>query len=214
MGVNMVASAIIDDKVVCEAAKAEVIRRYFRAECDYKKGQGSLDTVERTQFLLAELDLSPNALEVVKSSKEVSKASGFPCIALELPDGTIVTGKTKSFISASGAVILNALRTLAGMGDDFDVIKDSVLKPIVNLRTKYLSSKSSVLTIDDVLVALAISSSDNEKAKKAIACLEELAGCEAHSTYMIPNAEETTLKKLKINITCEPVFLNNNLFND
>jgi len=214
MGVNMVAKAIVNDELCCEASKKEIVRRYFRAECEYKKGQGSYDTVERTQFLLAELDLTPNYLEVVKVSKDVSKTSGFPCIALELPDGQIVTGKTKNVISASGAVILNALRTMAKMGDDFDVIKDEVLMPIVGLRTKYLGSKSSVLTLDDVLVALAISSSTNLKAKKAIEGLEKLEGCEAHCTYMLSQAEEQTLKKLKINITCEPHFLNNNLFND
>lgn len=214
MGVNMVASAITDDAVCCEASKKEVVRRYFRAQCDYKKGQGSFDTVERLQYLMAELDLSPNYLDVVKVSKDVSKESGFPCIALELPTGEIVTGKTKNVISASGAVVLNALRTLADMGDDFDVITDNILMPIVQLRTHYLNSKSSVLTLDDVLVALAISSSENPKAKRAITQLDKLAGCEAHCTYMLSGAEESTLKKLKINITCEPQFLNNKLFND
>lgn len=214
MGVNMVASAITDDELVKEAAKKEIVRRYFRAECDYKKGQGSLDTVERLQYLMSELDLNANYLEVVTASKKASKASGYPCIALELPNGKIVTGKTKNIVSASGAVILNALRTLARQGDDFDVISDDILLPIVKLRTEYLNSKSSVLTLDDVLVALSISSATNEKAKKAISKLSSLEGCEAHCTYMLSHAEESTLKKLGINITCEPQFLNNNLFTD
>ncbi len=214
MGVNMVASAITDDELVKEAAKKEIVRRYFRAECDYKKGQGSLDTVERLQYLMSELDLNANYLEVVTASKKASKASGYPCIALELPNGKIVTGKTKNIVSASGAVILNALRTLARQGDDFDVISDDILLPIVKLRTEYLNSKSSVLTLDDILVALSISSATNEKAKKAISKLSSLEGCEAHCTYMLSHAEESTLKKLGINITCEPQFLNNNLFTD
>lgn len=214
MGVNMVASAITDDELVKEAAKKEIVRRYFRAECDYKKGHGSLDTVERLQYLMSELDLNANYLEVVTASKKASKASGYPCIALELPNGKIVTGKTKNIVSASGAVILNALRTLARQGDDFDVISDDILLPIVKLRTEYLNSKSSVLTLDDVLVALSISSATNEKAKKAISKLSNLEGCEAHCTYMLSHAEESTLKKLGINITCEPQFLNNNLFTD
>lgn len=212
MGVNMVASAITNDSLVQEAAKKEVLRRYFRAQCDYKRGQGSLDTIERIEYLMAELDIMPDTMPVVKVSKQTSKNSGYPCIALELPTGEIVTGKTKNVISASGAVILNALRTLAGLGDDFGVITDSILMPIINLRTNYLHAKSSVLTLDDVLVALAISSSSNPKAKRCLEKLDSLKCCEAHCTYMLSSSEEQTLRKLHINITCEPQFLNNNLF--
>lgn len=212
MGVNMVASAITNDALVQEAAKKEVLRRYFRAQCDYKRGQGSLDTIERIEYLMAELGIMPDTMPVVKVSKQTSKNSGFPCVALELPTGEIVTGKTKNVISASGAVILNALRTLAGLGDDFDVITDNILMPIINLRTNYLHAKSSVLTLDDVLVALAISSSSNPKAKRCLEELEKLKCCEAHCTYMLSSSEEQTLRKLHINVTCEPQFLNNNLF--
>lgn len=212
MGVNMVASAIIDDKIVQEASKKEIVRRFLHAECDYKKGQVSFDTVERTQYLMAELDLDIDYLKVTKVAKKTAKESGYPCVALELPNGEIVTGKTKTVISASGAVLLNALRTLANLGDDFDVISDDVLFPIMNLRREYLHTKCSVLTADDVLVALAICSANNQKAKKALSCLPRLAGCEAHCTYMLSPAEEMTLKKLGINITCQPQYLNNHLF--
>lgn len=212
MGVNMVAKAIVNDEVVQEAAKKEIVRRYYRGQCDYKKGRANMDTVERLEYLMAELDLPADYFEVTKVSKQISKTTGYPCVALELPNKRIVTGKTKKVISASGAVVLNALRTLAGMGDDFDVITDNILMPIINLRTNYLNSKESVLTLDDVLVALAISSSTNPKAEKIIKLLPELSGCEAHSTYMLSSAEEMTLKKLGINITCQPQFLNNHLF--
>ena len=212
MGVNMVASAITDKAVVEESAKKEIIRRYIKAECDYKKGQASFDTVERTKYLMAELGLNTNYLKVVGASKEISKTSGYPCVALELSNGEIVSGKNKKIVSASGAVVLNALRSLSGLGDDFDIITDDILMPIVKLRTDYLHSKSGVLTLDDILIALAISSHSNKKAKKAIEKLPELKGCEAHCTYILPSAEEQSLKKLGINITCEPVFLNNHLY--
>lgn len=212
MGVNMVASAITDDEIVQEAAKKEIIRRYFKSECEYKKGQGSLDTIERIQYLMAELNLNTDYLPEVSVANKASKESGYPCIALSLPDGQIVVGKNKPTISACGAVVLNALRTLAGLDDDFDVISDEVLMPIVKLRTKYQDSKSSILTLDDILIALAISSSTNEKAKKTIAQLDNLIGCEAHSTYILSSSEESALKKLKINITCEPKFADNRLF--
>ena len=212
MGVNMVASAIIDEKVVEEAAKKEIVRRYLKAECDYKRGLATFDTVERTKYLMAELDLTPNYLKVVQESKKISKASGYPCMAIELANGEIIYGKNKKIISASGAVVLNALRTLAGMGDDFDIISDDILLPITKMRSDYLHYNSSLLTLDDVLIALAISSNSNEKAKKAIKKLSLLEGCEAHCTYILSQAEEQTLKRLGINITCEPVFLNNKLF--
>ena len=212
MGVNMVASAIINEKIVIDAAKKEVVRRYFRTECDYKRGQANFDTVERTRYLMAELDINPDFLNVVTQSKNISKTSNYPCVALELPNGEIVYGKNKKIISASGAVILNALRNLAGLGDDFDIISDDILLPIVKLKTEYLHSKSSVLNVNDVLTALAISANSNEKAKKTLNSIFKLANCEAHATYILSPAEEQALRRIGINITCEPVFLNNNLF--
>ena len=212
MGVNMVASAIINDDIVQDAAKKEIVRRYLRAQCDYKKGQTPYDTVSRTQYLMSELDINSSYLKVVPLAKQTAKQSGYPAIALELPNGEFVTGKTKKVISASGAVILNALRTLADLGDDFDVIPDEILMPIMELRKKYLHTNCSVLTIDDVLMALAISSSTNKKAKKALDQLPKLKGMEAHCTYILRSAEEQTLKKLQINITCQPEFISNNLF--
>ena len=161
---------------------------------------------------MAELDLNPDFLKVVSASKQMSKDSGYPCVALQLANGEIVYGKNKKIISASGAVVLNALRSVAGMGDDFDIISDDILMPIVKLRTDILHYKNGVLTLDDVLVALAISSYSNEKAKRALDKLADLLGCEAHSTYILSPQEEQSLKNLGINITCEPVFLNNNLY--
>lgn len=212
MGINMVASAIVDDQYVQECAKKEIVRRYYRGKCDYKKGATGLDTVERLEHLMTELELSPNYMDVIKVAKQTSKNTGLPCEALQLANGQIVTGKNKKIVSASGAVVLNALRSLAKMGDDFDVLSDDVLMPIVNLRTKYMGMKQSVLNIDDILIALAISSSTNKKAEKILKKLPLLRGCDAHCTYILPSAEELTLKKLGVNITCEPQFLTKNLF--
>lgn len=214
MGVNMIASAITDDKLAKISAKKEIIRRYYRAECDYKRGQANYETLERNKALLVEADAKTNLFKVIETAKNVSKNSNLPCIALQLPNGKIVTGKTKNIVSASGAVILNALRTLAGLGDDFDVITDDILLPIVEYRTKILKSHSSVLTLDDVLVALSICTGKNEKAKKAMMQLENLKNCDAHCTYILSSTEEQTLKKIGINVTCEPIFLTSKLFED
>ena len=156
--------------------------------------------------------MTDDAIRSIDVARQTAKDYGYPTVALELPNGTIVTGKSKKIITASGAVILNALRTLAGLGDDFDIITDDILLPIVSYRTNILKSHCTLLTVDDILVALSICSAKNEKAKKALAKLTELKNCDAHSTYILPSSEENTLKKLGINVTCDPVFASNNLF--
>ena len=190
------------------------MRRYYRAECDYKKGQITFDNLERNKSLVSEVNITDDLLKVIGVSRETAKATNYPTVALELPDGEIVTGKSKKIISASGAVILNALRTLANLGDDFDVITDDILLPIVEYRNKILKTHNTLLTIDDVLVALSICSAKNPKAKLTIDQLPKLKDCEAHCTYILPSNEEYTLKKLGINITCDPVYLNSNLFEE
>lgn len=214
MGVNMIADAIIDDKLAQISAKKEILRRYYRAECDFKRGLATFDTLERNKSLVSEVNITDDLLKVISVSRDTAKDSGYPTVALELNDGEIVTGKSKKIITASGAVVLNALRTLADLGDDFDVITDDILLPIVEYRTNILKSHSTLLTIDDILVALSICSAKNPKAKKAIDELPNLKNCEAHCTYILPSSEENTLKKLGINITCDPVFLSTNLFDD
>ena len=212
MGVNMLKDAITDDKLAQLSAKKEILRRYYRAECDYKIGQITFDNLERNKSLVSEVGVKDDIFKVIGIARQTAKDFGYPTVALELPSGQVVTGKSKKIITASGAVILNALRTLAGLGDDFDIITDDILLPIVSYRTNILKSHCTLLTVDDILVALSICSAKNEKAKKALACLPELHGCEAHATYILPSSEETTLKKLGINITCDPVFTSNNLF--
>ena len=212
MGVNMIKDAIINDKLAQIAAKKEIVRRCYRAECDYKRGQATYETLERNRALVAEIGDTSKLLPVVDIAKKVSKESGYACVALELPDGTFVTGKGKNVVSASAAVVLNALRTLAKLGDDFDIISNDILTPIIEYRTKVLKSLNSVLTIDDVMVALSICTGKNEKAKLAMEQIGKLKGCDAHCTYMLPLAEEQTLKKIGINVTCEPVYHSSHLF--
>lgn len=214
MGVNMVASAITNHSLACEAAKKEVVRRFLQAECDFKKGLVSLETVDRTKSLMAELELVPSFLPVVEEAKAAEKKFKLPCIAMELPNGKIIFGKNKKMISACGTVVLNALKALAEIDDNFDIISDDILLPIVDFRKSYSSARSSILSLDDVLIALSISGRSNKKAKKVLEMLPNLSGVEAHSTFILPSAEEQLLKKLGVNITSQPVFLSNNLFEE
>lgn len=212
MGVNMVAYGIIDDDVCKQASKEEIVRRYYKYWCEYKKGNCSFDAVDRVEMLMNELELTTNFLKVVPYAKKISKESGYPTIALELSNKKLIAGKTKNIISASGAVILNALKTLAKIDDNKPLISDTILKPILDLKINILKSKSSVLSLDDVLIALAICAQTDETAKKCYKMLEKLQGCNAHSTYILSASDENSLKKLGINITSEPHFENNNLF--
>ena len=212
MGVNMVGYAITDNEVCEKASKEEIVRRYYKYMCEYKKGNASFDTVDRVQMLMNELELSADYIPVIPHSKKISKESNHPCISLELPNKKIVSGKTKDLISAAGAVILNALKTMAKIDDNIPLIDDEILKPILDLKTNILKSKSSVLSLDDVLTALSICAKNNEIAKKCYGYLGKLKGLNAHSTYILSAGEENTLKKLGIYITCEPHFESNHLF--
>lgn len=213
MGVNMAGFAITDEDVVKDACFKEIVRRYYAARCDFKKGLGDSETIERIEMLLNEMEINVNYRKVVTVAKDVSRESGYPTIALELPNGKIVTGKTKTLISASAAVMLNALKELAGIPDNVEIISANILKPILKLRKEALKTKTSVICLDDILVALSICASMEENARKAFDKLKELKGCDAHCTYILPQAEENTLKKLKISITSEPVYNSADLFN-
>ncbi len=211
MGVNMVGFAIVDDDVTKEASIHEIIRRYYAYSCAYKKGQTTYDTVDRMKLIMNELEITPDDLAVVKEAKRTSKSCGLPCIALELSDGQIVTGKGRTIISPAGAVVLNALKTLAGV-DDHPLISEEILRPILELKTNVLGSLSSKLSLDDVLIALSICAAHNEEAAACMKALPLLQSCEAHSTYILPSSDELTLKRMGIYISCEPQFENTNLF--
>lgn len=213
MGVNMIGFAIKDEDVVRDACLKEIARRYYAAKCDFKKGLGDAETVERVEMLLNEMEINANYRKVVDVAKETSKVSKYPTVALQLPNGQIITGKTKTLISASASVMLNSLKTLAGIPDNVEIISADVLKPILKLRKEVLGYKSSVICLDDILVALSICASVDKNAEKAFKELKNLEGCDAHSTYILPQQEETTLKRLKINITSEPVYNSSDLFN-
>ncbi len=212
MGVNMAGYAIINDKVACEASIHEIIRRYYSYACANKKGQTSYDTVDRVKMLLNELEINPAELNVIKVAKKVGKESNQPCIAMELNKNLILTGKTKNIISAAGAVVLNALKTLANI-DDHPLISDQILLPILKLKKEVLGSPSSQLSLDDVLIALSICANSNSEAAECMKMLPKLKGCEAHSTYILPTSDELTLKKLGVYISSEPYFETNDLFN-
>lgn len=212
MGVNMIASGIIDDSVVCEASRQEIIRRFYNSLCDFKKGRVDKKVSNKIWELLQDLEIDINERKVIKAALEKQKITNSPSFALQLRDGTIITGRTKTIIGSATACILNSLKYLAKIEDSYDLIPKSILEPILNLNKNILGIRHELLSLKDVLIALSVSATTNNKAKKALDELSKLRNLEAHSTYILSQYDEETIKKLGINLTSEPIFVNKNLF--
>lgn len=201
MGVNMVGFCIKNDKVVEEAAKKEIVRRYYNELNNYKLGISEYDTVQKVKLLMNELSIDEKYLKVVEVATSKAKEKGSHVIALELPNHKIITGKQSSLLSPASSVIINAIKTLSHIPDDMDLLSPSVLNPILKLR-----KNNKPLSLQEVLIALSICSVTNPIIEKAIKNLNKLEGCEAHSTYIVQNGDANALKSLKINLTCESDF--------
>ncbi|MBQ5390579.1 MAG: DUF1846 domain-containing protein [Clostridia bacterium] len=206
MGVNMVGNCIIDDAVVCEASGQEIIRRYYTALCEQKENMTSSDTVNKLDLLMKQAHLSPDARPVIAAALAKAEATSGPAAAMELPDGRIVTGKTSSLLGASAALLLNALKELAGIDDAIELISPTVIEPVQRLKTDYLGNRNPRLHTDEVLIALAISAVTSETAAKALEQLDKLSGCEVHSSVILSQVDARTFKKLGMNVTCEPKY--------
>ncbi len=206
MGVNMIGYCIKNEELVKEAAKKEIVRRYFNELNNYKLGLCEYDTVQKIKLLMNELNIDENYLKVVNVSKQKAKEKGAHVIALELHNGKIITGKQSQLLSPASAVIINAIKTLSHIPDDIDLLSPSILAPILKMRK---DDKS--LTLQEVLIALSICSVTNPVIAKAITNLNKLVGCEAHSTYIVQDGDITALKSLKINLTCESDFFTNEI---
>ncbi len=206
MGVNMAGNCIVDDEAVCEASKQEIIRRYFNALCEQRENMTGSSTVVKLDMLMKQLNLTVDDRTVVSAANLKAEDSGAPAAAMQLQDGTIVTGKTSSLLGASAALLLNALKKSAGIDDSIQIISPSVIAPVQHLKVDYLGNHNPRLHTDEVLIALAISAVTSEPAAKALEQLGSLCGCEAHSTVILTQVDSKTFKKLGINITCDPKY--------
>lgn len=215
MGVNMAGYCICDDAACVEASKQEVIRRYYKALCDFKNGTAKPSTIERLEFLMSRLEISPSDRKVVAAAlRKNEENAGRGAVAIELSDGTLVSGKNSEIMSASAACVFNAVKVLAGIDDSVKLISPYVIGPILDLKTKILKDKENTLTLDEALLALSICAATDVCAARAIEKLPELRECEAHSSHMLYKADENPFRKLGVNLTCEPEFLDNTLFNN
>ncbi|HCY52300.1 MAG TPA: hypothetical protein DHU65_06330, partial [Clostridiales bacterium] len=204
MGVNMAGYCIIDNEACEEASKQEVIRRYLTALVDVKKGTTSTDTAIKIEYLMKKLGVSVEDRKVVGVAREVSEKTGLPSAAIELNDGRIVTGKTKSILGAGANVLLNALKTLGGISDEIDLISPMLLEPIIDLKVNHLGSDGKKLHANEALIALSVCAVTNPTAKYALEQIDKLKGCELHSTVIFDYSDEKVFKKVGLHITYDP----------
>ena len=206
MGVNMLGSCIIDHDAAKEAACQEIVRRYYTALCEHKRGKTKDDTVRKLEILMRKVGVDPSIRRVVQAALEREAQTEAPAAAMELPDGTIVTAKTSDLLGASSALLMNALKKLAGMPDELHLISPVVLDPIQHLKVDHLCNRNPRLHTDETLIALSICAATNPMAEMAMQQLSKLRGCEVHSTVILSAVDENTFKRLGVHLTCEPKF--------
>lgn len=220
MGVNRVGFGIVNDEIVKEASKQEIIRRYFKTICEYKKGYVDKEVANRAKLIMEELNLKESDRSVVLPAREYSlkkknennKTEVPSVVALQLEDGTIITGRGSEVMDAPAAVILNSIKYLANISDEIHLISPVILEPIQNLKFKTLGIKNTVLNCEEILIALSICAATNPTAQVALSKLSYLKGCQSHSTTIISHNDEQTFRRLGIDITCDSEYQSENLY--
>ncbi len=205
MGVNMAGFCIIDDEICREASRQEIIRRYYTALGNLAENCGDENEVYKLELLMRQSKISTADRKVTVAAKERASASGLPCAAIELQDGTVITSETSDRMGTSAALILNAVKYLAGLDHGERLIPESVVEPIQNMKIKYLRGNNPRLHTDEVLVTLATLSVNDGNARLALEQLPKLNGCQVHTTVLLSEVDRKIFKKLGVDVTCEPV---------
>ena len=212
MGVNMAGFCIVDDEVCREASYQEIIRRYYHALNRLAKEEGSEDEVYNLELLMKQAKINPGMRRVIAPCMERANLIQAPAAAIELGDGTLVTGKTSNLLGASAAVLLNSIKMLGGIPHDLHLIAPSAIEPIQTLKTNYLGSRNPRLHTDEVLIALSMSAATDPIAKKALDQLPRLRGCQVHTSVMLSDVDIKVFKKLGAELTSEPVYEHKKLY--
>ena len=204
MGVNMVGFCINDDQVCCEASKDEIIRRYYTALNELAIGKGNESEVNKIALLFKQAKIDTSYRKTTVAAKERAEKSGRPSSAIELEDGTIITAESGELLGPSAALLLNALKHLAGIDHSIKLIPQVMIEPIQHTKTSYLRSHNPRLHTDEVLVALSVLSTHDENCRRALEMLPQLNGCQVHSTVMLGEVDRKIFKKLGVGLTCDP----------
>jgi len=221
MGVNRAGMAIVEDEVTREAAKQEVIRRYFRYRCEYAMGFADKETVQRVELFIKDFQLTPEYRKVVEPARQAAEEAqrdkrgneGIFCgAAIELKDGTIITGNNSPLFHAASSVVIHAIKHLAGIPEKIQLLPPYITNSIRSLKTEILKEKTVSLDLEETLIALSISATTNPAAQLAIENLKELERCEVHMTHIPTPGDEAGLRRLGVNLTSDPNFSSKNLF--
>lgn len=206
MGVNMAGNCIVDDDACKEASEQEIIRRYYTGMCDKKRGKEVGDSLRKLELLMKQAGLTVEDRPVVKAAMEREELTGHPAASIELPDGRLVTGRTSDLLGASSAVLLNAIKELAGIDHEIHLVSREAIEPIQKLKTEILGSRNPRLHMDEILVALSVSAITDSNAKLALDQIPKLRGCEAHTSVLLSSVDENMFKKLGMHLTSEPKY--------
>ncbi|MCQ2471534.1 MAG: DUF1846 domain-containing protein [Clostridia bacterium] len=212
MGVNMAGNCIIDDEACCEASRQEIIRRYFAEQCAFKKGLGSMDSVNKIKLIMKQTGITLDERPVIGAAVAKAEETGEPAVAIETGKDTLVTGKNSTLMGPCASAMLNALKKLAGISDDIHLISPAVIEPVQELKVKYMGNGNPRLHVDEVLIALSVSAATNPLAQRALEQIPKLKGMEAHATVILTSRDENVFKKFGINITCEPQYQTKKLY--
>ena len=221
MGVNRTSTGIISDTIIREASHQEIIRRFFRCACEYAMGLVDKDTLNRAKSIMEKVNARVEERKVVSPAREAAidamnegkGHNGIFCGAsVQLKDGTIITGKNTPLMHSSSSLVLNAVKYLANLSDDLDLLPKNMIDSISFLKREILSRDRLSLNLDETMILLGVSALTDQNAKKATACLKNLKNCEVHLTHMPTPGDEAGLRKLQVNLTCDPQFSSQSLF--
>jgi len=213
MGVNMVGFCISDDEACREASKQEIIRRYYQALCEQRKGNAGTAPIFKIELLMKKCNLTVADRPVVRAANVKADQTGAPAAAMEMPDGTILTGKTSPLLGASSSLLLNALKYLVGIEENVHLLAPSIIEPIMTMKKAHLGGdETSLLHLNEILIALSVAGTTDANAKKALEQLSNLKGLEVHSSVILSQIDEGVFKKLGVNLTCEPKYESSKLY--
>ncbi len=205
MGVNMAGNCIIDDDVCSEASRMEIIRRYYTTVNAVVNEKASENEVLKIELIMKQAKITTDDRKVTVAANKRAEDLSVPCAAIELNDGRIITSKTSDLLGASAALLLNALKELAGIDHDMHVISREAIEPIQTLKTEYLGGHNPRLHTDEILIALAMSAVNDSNARAAMDQIPNLKGCQVHTSVMLSAVDINTFKRLGVDLTSEPV---------
>ena len=212
MGVNMVGFCIDDDEAVREAARDEIVRRYYHALCKQRKGESNGEEADKIKMLMTSMGIDEGQRPVIAAALARAEETAAPAVAIQLSDGRVVTGKTSKLLGSVSAMLLNALKALAGIPKEVNLMSPEILEPISALKIERLGNGNPRLHLDEVLIALSICAVSDETARRALECLPQLRNCDAHATVILAQNDTNVLKKLGIHMTSEPRYQTKKLY--